>query len=37
MGKIDSPEVRLPLVPMSEANREKLRRDLIAYGIELRN
>ena len=37
MGKIDSPEVRLPLVPMSEANREKLRRDLVAYGIELRN
>jgi len=37
MGKIDSPEVRLPLVPMSEANREKLRRDLVAYGIELKN
>jgi len=37
MGKIDSPEVRLPLVPMSEANREKLRRDLLAYGIELKH
>jgi len=37
MGKIDSPEVRLPLVPMSEANREKLRRDLVAYGIELKH
>jgi 4-hydroxy-tetrahydrodipicolinate synthase len=33
MGKIESEEVRLPLTPMSEANRERLRRDLQAYGL----
>lgn len=33
MNKISSEEVRLPLAPMSEANREKLRRDLLAYGL----
>lgn len=33
MGKIDSDEVRLPLAPMSEANRERLRKDLEAYGL----
>jgi len=33
MGKIESEEVRLPLVPMSEANRERLRRDLQNYGL----
>jgi 4-hydroxy-tetrahydrodipicolinate synthase len=33
MGKIESEEVRLPLAPMSEANRERLRRDLQAYGL----
>ncbi len=37
MGKISSDEVRLPLVPMSQANRERLRRDLQAYGIPLQN
>jgi 4-hydroxy-tetrahydrodipicolinate synthase len=33
MGKIESEELRLPLVPMSEPNRERLRRDLLAYGL----
>ncbi|MCU0572086.1 MAG: 4-hydroxy-tetrahydrodipicolinate synthase [Syntrophobacteraceae bacterium] len=33
MKKIESDEVRLPLVQMSEANRERLRRDLQAYGL----
>ncbi len=33
MTKIASSEVRLPLVPMSEANRERLRADLQAYGL----
>lgn len=33
MSKIESEEVRLPLAPMSEANRERLRRDLQAYGL----
>ena len=33
MKKIASEEVRLPLVPMSDANREKLRGDLQAYGL----
>jgi 4-hydroxy-tetrahydrodipicolinate synthase len=37
MGKIASDEVRLPLVPMSQANRERLRRDLQNYGISLQN
>ncbi|HBD09015.1 MAG TPA: 4-hydroxy-tetrahydrodipicolinate synthase [Syntrophobacteraceae bacterium] len=37
MGKIASDEVRLPLAPMSQANREKLRRDLQNYGISLQN
>ncbi|MEW6619775.1 MAG: 4-hydroxy-tetrahydrodipicolinate synthase [bacterium] len=32
MGKI-LPEVRLPLVPLQETNREKLRQTLITYGI----
>jgi 4-hydroxy-tetrahydrodipicolinate synthase len=35
MGKISSDEVRLPLVSMSAANRDKLRRDLEAYGFAL--
>jgi len=33
MGKIESDEVRLPLVSMSQANRDRLRRDLEAYGL----
>jgi 4-hydroxy-tetrahydrodipicolinate synthase len=33
MGKIPNDEVRLPLVQMLDANREKLRRDLQAYGL----
>ncbi len=33
MGKISSAEVRLPLAPMLEANQEKLRKDLQAYGL----
>jgi 4-hydroxy-tetrahydrodipicolinate synthase len=33
MNKIESDEVRLPLAPMSEANRERLRRELAAYGL----
>jgi 4-hydroxy-tetrahydrodipicolinate synthase len=33
MKKIASEDVRLPLVPMSDANREKLRADLQAYGL----
>jgi 4-hydroxy-tetrahydrodipicolinate synthase len=33
MGKITSGEVRLPLAPMAEANKEKLRKDLQAYGL----
>jgi 4-hydroxy-tetrahydrodipicolinate synthase len=33
MGKLDSDEVRLPLAPMSEANRERLRKELQAYGL----
>jgi 4-hydroxy-tetrahydrodipicolinate synthase len=37
MGKIASEEVRLPLVAMSQANREKLRRDLQEFGLPLQN
>jgi 4-hydroxy-tetrahydrodipicolinate synthase len=37
MGKIASDEVRLPLVSMSQANRERLRRELQNYGIPLQN
>jgi 4-hydroxy-tetrahydrodipicolinate synthase len=37
MGKIASDEVRLPLVRMSQTNRDKLRRDLQNYGIPLQN
>ncbi len=33
MGKIQSDEVRLPLVRMSDANRERLGRDLQSYGL----
>lgn len=33
MGKIASDEVRLPLVPMSEGNRERLKKDLEDYGL----
>jgi 4-hydroxy-tetrahydrodipicolinate synthase len=33
MKKIDSDEVRLPLASMSDANRERLRRDLQTYGL----
>jgi len=33
MKKIESDEVRLPLAPMSEANRERLRKDLQDYGL----
>jgi 4-hydroxy-tetrahydrodipicolinate synthase len=33
IGKIASSEVRLPLAPMADANREKLRKDLKAYGV----
>jgi 4-hydroxy-tetrahydrodipicolinate synthase len=33
MKKIASEEVRLPLAPMSESNRERLRNDLQAYGL----
>lgn len=33
MKKIVSDEVRLPLVPMSETNRERLRKDLQQYGL----
>ena len=33
MKKLDSDEVRLPLAPMSEANRERLRKELQAYGL----
>jgi 4-hydroxy-tetrahydrodipicolinate synthase len=33
MGKISSDEVRLPLVSMSEDNKDKLRKDLQAYGL----
>lgn len=33
MEKIESEEVRLPLAPMSAANREKLRRGLEKYGL----
>ncbi|MFZ2446471.1 MAG: 4-hydroxy-tetrahydrodipicolinate synthase [Syntrophobacteraceae bacterium] len=32
MGKIESDEVRLPLAPMSDANRERLRKFLEAQG-----
>jgi len=37
MGKIASDEVRLPLVTMSQANRDKLRRDLQNYDVPLLN
>jgi 4-hydroxy-tetrahydrodipicolinate synthase len=37
MGQIASEEVRLPLAPMQPANREKLRRELVAFGLELKN
>lgn len=33
MHKIASDEVRLPLAPMSEHNRERLRKDLQQYGL----
>jgi 4-hydroxy-tetrahydrodipicolinate synthase len=33
MGKISSGEVRLPLAPMSDVNKGKLRKDLEAYGV----
>lgn len=33
MGKIDTDEVRLPLAAMSEANRERLRKVLVAQGL----
>ncbi|NTW38066.1 MAG: 4-hydroxy-tetrahydrodipicolinate synthase, partial [Syntrophobacteraceae bacterium] len=33
MNKIKSDEVRLPLAAMSEANKERLKRDLQAYGL----
>lgn len=33
MGKISSGEVRLPLAPMSDANLDKLRKALQAYGV----
>ncbi len=33
MNKIGSDEVRLPLAAMSEANKERLKRDLQAYGL----
>ena len=33
MKKIGSDEVRLPLVPMSEAGRERMKQDLQAYGL----
>lgn len=33
MGKIESPEVRLPLAPMSEANVEKLKGVLAEYNL----
>jgi 4-hydroxy-tetrahydrodipicolinate synthase len=33
MGKIDDPAVRLPLAPMLEANKERLRAALQAYGL----
>jgi 4-hydroxy-tetrahydrodipicolinate synthase len=33
MKKIPSDELRLPLAPMSEANKERLRKDLQAYGL----
>lgn len=33
MKKIASDEVRLPLVPLAEINRERLRADLQAYGL----
>ncbi len=33
MKKIGSDEVRLPLAPMSETNRERLRKELQAYGL----
>ncbi len=33
MSKIKSDEVRLPLAAMSEANKERLKRDLQAYGL----
>ncbi len=33
MNKIPSEEVRLPLAPMSETNRERLRAELQAYGL----
>ena len=33
MNKIESDEVRLPLVAMSQVNRDRLRKDLQAYGL----
>ncbi|MGD8924291.1 MAG: 4-hydroxy-tetrahydrodipicolinate synthase, partial [Syntrophobacterales bacterium] len=33
MGKISSGEVRLPLAPMSEDNRNKVRKELEVYGV----
>lgn len=33
MGKIESEEVRLPLVTMTQANRDRLQRDLENYGL----
>jgi len=33
MGKLDSGEMRLPLVPVSDANREKLKKVMKEYGL----
>lgn len=33
MNKISSDDVRLPLAPMSETNRERLRKEMQAYGL----
>jgi 4-hydroxy-tetrahydrodipicolinate synthase len=33
MNKIESDEVRLPLAPMSDAIRERLRKEISAYGL----
>jgi 4-hydroxy-tetrahydrodipicolinate synthase len=33
MGKLESAEMRLPLVPMAEANREKLKEVMAEHGL----
>ncbi len=33
MGKLESAEMRLPLVPMADANREKLKKVMEEYGL----